>query len=41
MGCPVRLTVSKKTLAEESVEYKRRTDQDSKLVKLTSVAAAL
>jgi prolyl-tRNA synthetase len=41
MGCPVRLTLSKRTLAEHSVEYKRRTENDSKLVKLSELNEAL
>lgn len=32
IGCPLRMVVSKKTLAEDSVEIKRRTEQNSRLV---------
>jgi prolyl-tRNA synthetase len=41
MGVPLRLTVSAKTLAEASIEYKRRTDSDSRLVKLDQIIAEL
>jgi prolyl-tRNA synthetase len=41
IGCPVRLTVSKKTLAEDSVELKYRTEADFKLVKLADLAKTL
>ena len=41
MGCPVRLTVSKKTLEHHSAELKLRTKEDSRLVKLTESAQAL
>jgi prolyl-tRNA synthetase len=37
IGVPVRLTVSKRTLEEGSVEWKRRSEDDSKLVKLADV----
>lgn len=36
IGCPVRLTLSPKTLKEGSVEVKRRNEDDSKLVPLSS-----
>ena len=41
MGCPVRLTVSKKTLAEDSAELKHRTKSETKLIKLAQVPATL
>jgi len=41
MGCPLRLTVSKRTLAENSVELKRRTEADGRLVERTKLAAHL
>jgi prolyl-tRNA synthetase len=41
MGCPVRLTVSPKTMAEHSIEYKRRTEAESRLVKLDKIKAEL
>ncbi len=37
IGCPVRLVVSKKTLAQDSVELKLRSSKDFKLVKLTEI----
>lgn len=37
LGIPIRLTVSKKTLAESSVEIKYRSNKESKLVKLTQI----
>lgn len=40
-GCPVRLTVSKKTLAEGSAELKRRTEGEAQLVKLDEVLTNL
>lgn len=36
IGCPVRLVVSKKTLIEDSVEYKKRDEKESKLIKLSN-----
>ncbi|MDB5178402.1 MAG: proS [Patescibacteria group bacterium] len=41
IGVPLRLTVSKRTLAEESVEWKRRDSDETKLVKLGEVTAEL
>jgi len=41
MGLPVRLTVSKKTLEQDAVEYKRRRESDSKLVKQSDLAGIL
>jgi prolyl-tRNA synthetase len=37
MGCPVRVTVSRKTVAEASAEVKRRTETDFELVRLDSL----
>jgi prolyl-tRNA synthetase len=37
IGCPVRLVISDKTLAEESVEVKMRNSVDSKLVKINGL----
>jgi prolyl-tRNA synthetase len=37
MGVPLRYTISKKTLAEESVEVKVRTSNDSELVKISQL----
>jgi prolyl-tRNA synthetase len=34
LGLPVRMTISKKTLAEDSVEVKKRDDDETKLIKL-------
>ncbi|MFA5248803.1 MAG: aminoacyl--tRNA ligase-related protein [Patescibacteria group bacterium] len=34
IGCPIRLVVSDKTLKENSVEYKRRSEEKVKLIKL-------
>lgn len=41
MGVPVRITLSKRTLAEESVEWKRRKESEAKLVKLSEVVDLL
>jgi prolyl-tRNA synthetase len=41
IGVPVRVTVSKRTLAEGSVEWKLRTNEKSKLVKLDQVVAQI
>lgn len=41
MGMPVRLTVSKKTLEQHAVEYKLRSEADSKLVKQRDLAGIL
>ncbi len=41
IGCPVRLTVSKKTVAEDAVELKRRSESESRLVKLGQVAKTI
>ncbi len=37
IGCPVRLVISAKTLAQESVEYKERAGGEAKFVPLNSV----
>jgi prolyl-tRNA synthetase len=41
IGCPIRLVISDKTLAEDSVEVKKRNGTDSKLVKLNNVPKEL
>ena len=41
IGVPVRLTVSKRTLEQDSVEFKRRSSNDEKLVKLADVMKAV
>ena len=41
LGCPLRLVVSKKTLAEKSVELKRRSESEGKLIGLTEIMAVL
>lgn len=41
IGCPVRLVVSKKTLEKESVEFKRRNEKDSRLVKSSDLISEL
>lgn len=41
IGLPVRLTISKRTLETESVEYKERTAEDAQKVKLSEVVAKL
>jgi prolyl-tRNA synthetase len=41
IGCPYRLIVSKKTLANDSVELKSRASADSELVKITELSAKL
>ncbi|HUC86906.1 MAG TPA: aminoacyl--tRNA ligase-related protein [Candidatus Saccharimonadales bacterium] len=40
IGCPIRLTVSAKTLDQQSVELKRRTQEETKLIPLAEAAAA-
>jgi prolyl-tRNA synthetase len=40
IGCPIRLTISKKTLEQASAEIKKRTKADAKLVPLATVVAA-
>jgi prolyl-tRNA synthetase len=37
IGCPIRLVISDKTLAEDSVEVKKRNSEKSKLMKLDSL----
>ena len=34
IGCPIRLVVSDKTLAENSVEYKKRNNGEIKMIKI-------
>lgn len=41
IGMPVRLVVSGRTLEQDSVEWKRRTEKDASLVKLGSLLAEL
>jgi len=41
IGCPIRLVVSNKTLAQDSIELKYRNQKDFKLVKLKELAASL
>ncbi len=41
IGIPCRVTISNKTLAEDSVEIKLRNSQDAKLVKLTEMTKKL
>ena len=41
IGVPVRLTVSKKTVGEDSAEWKARTAQEAHLVKLAEVVSKL
>ena len=41
LGMPLRLTVSARTLAKDSVELKRRTESESKLVPLNEALAAV
>ncbi len=41
IGVPVRLTVSKRTLAEDGVEWKRRDESEARQLKLTGVLKAL
>jgi prolyl-tRNA synthetase len=37
IGIPTRIVISEKTLAENSVEVKKRTETDSKLVPITKI----
>jgi len=37
IGCPIRLVVSKKTLEQDSVEFKRRNSREIKLVKIDKI----
>jgi len=41
LGMPVRLTISARTLAQDSVELKRRTEAEAKLVPLKDALAAV
>ena len=41
IGIPIRLTVSRKTLAAQSVEWKRRSEPEAKLVKMEDVLGAI
>ncbi len=37
IGCPIRLVISKKTLEKDSVEYKRRDNEEAELVKMDKI----
>ncbi len=37
IGCPIRLVVSKKTIAQDSIELKHRNQKEFKLIKLTEI----
>jgi prolyl-tRNA synthetase len=37
MGIPLRLVVSEKTIAQDSVEFKKRTEENTKLVPISDV----
>lgn len=41
IGCPYRVVVSKKTLGEDSVEIKRRSEDKGKLVKIKDLSSSL
>jgi prolyl-tRNA synthetase len=41
IGVPVRLTVSRKTVAEDQVEWKNRTAQESKMIRNDKVVEAI
>jgi len=41
LGMPLRLTISARTLAQDSVEWKRRSESQSKLVPLKETLAAV
>ncbi|MDE2311622.1 MAG: proline--tRNA ligase [Patescibacteria group bacterium] len=41
IGIPLRVVVSEKTLAQESVEVKKRSEKEAKLVKIADLAAVL
>lgn len=41
MGCPLRATISQKTLAQESVEVKKRIEKEARLVKLDDFLKSL
>lgn len=41
VGCPIRLVISDKTLAQDSVEYKERDKKESKLVKINQIIKIL
>jgi prolyl-tRNA synthetase len=41
IGCPVRLTISPKTVEQAAVELKRRTEKDSDIIKLDRISALL
>ncbi len=39
IGCPLRLVVSEKTLAQSSVEWKERSTHDTKLISFTDIVS--
>ena len=41
IGCPIRIVVSNKTLAEGSAEYKRRNEDKTELIKLEKLIGRL
>ena len=41
IGLPLRMTVSKRTLEQDSVEWKGRAEADAEMVKLADIAAKL
>ncbi len=41
IGCPYRVVVSKKTLGEDSIELKRRSEDKGKLVKIKDLSSSL
>jgi prolyl-tRNA synthetase len=41
IGCPYRIVVSEKTLAQDSVELKSRTGKDAEMAKIGSLVAEL
>ncbi|MDP3697910.1 MAG: His/Gly/Thr/Pro-type tRNA ligase C-terminal domain-containing protein, partial [Candidatus Taylorbacteria bacterium] len=41
IGCPIRLVVSNKTIAQDSVELKHRNQKDFKLIKLTELLESI
>lgn len=41
IGCPLRMVVSKKTLSENSIEIKKRSDKSTELVKIDQLADKL
>jgi prolyl-tRNA synthetase len=37
LGIPVRLTISAKTLEQESIELKKRSEKETKLIKISEL----